>query len=106
MARGDRRGAWWTWIMNEQPPTAVPSTHSGVEAEISATVTGVSLAVAMPSMSPGLSPASAIAWLLRHVNIGTQDAALFEVPHDYARACRRRRPRPLLGMRLARPPAR
>jgi hypothetical protein len=22
--------AWRTWIMNEQPPTAVPSTHFGV----------------------------------------------------------------------------
>ena len=22
--------AWRTWIMNEQPPTAVPSTHVGV----------------------------------------------------------------------------
>ena len=29
-ARGDRRGGMAAWIMNEQPPTAVPSTHFGV----------------------------------------------------------------------------
>jgi hypothetical protein len=26
--------AWRIWIMNEQPPTAVPSTHFGGQAEI------------------------------------------------------------------------
>jgi hypothetical protein len=48
---------------------------------------------------------STIRWELRHVKIGTQDAALFEVPHDYARLPAEAAA-PLLGMRLARPPAR
>jgi hypothetical protein len=48
---------------------------------------------------------STIRWELRHVKIGTQDAALFEVPHDYARLPAEAAAR-LLGMRLARPPAR
>jgi hypothetical protein len=48
---------------------------------------------------------STIRWELRHVKIGTQDAALFEVPHDYARLPAEAAAQ-LLGMRLARPPAR
>jgi ParB-like chromosome segregation protein Spo0J len=40
---------------------------------------------------------------LRHVKIGTQDAALFEVPHDYARLPAEAAA-PFLGMPLARPP--
>ena len=48
---------------------------------------------------------STIRWELRHVKIGTQDAALFEVPHDYAKLPPEAAA-PLLGMRLARPPAR
>src|SRR5947207_203167 len=41
--------ALWTWVMRDQPPT-----HFGVRPRQCATVTGVSLAVAMPSMSAGL----------------------------------------------------
>jgi hypothetical protein len=48
---------------------------------------------------------STIRWELRHVKIGTQDAALFEVPRDYAKLPPEAAA-PLLGMRLARPPAR
>jgi hypothetical protein len=48
---------------------------------------------------------STIRWELRHVKIGAQDAALFEVPRDYARLPAEAAA-PLLGMRLARPPAR
>ncbi|HMD66680.1 MAG TPA: hypothetical protein VKG22_08550 [Stellaceae bacterium] len=48
---------------------------------------------------------STIRWELRHVKIGTQDAALFEIPRDYARLPPEAAA-PLLGMRLARPPAR
>jgi hypothetical protein len=47
---------------------------------------------------------STIRWELRHVKIGTQDAALFAVPHDYAKLPPEAAA-PLLGMRLARPPA-
>jgi hypothetical protein len=48
---------------------------------------------------------STIRWELRHVKIGTQDAALFEVPRDYAKLPPEAAA-PLLGMRLARPAAR
>jgi len=48
---------------------------------------------------------STIRWELRHVKIGTQDAALFEIPHDYAKLPPEAAA-PLLGIRLARPPAR
>jgi hypothetical protein len=48
---------------------------------------------------------STIRWELRHVKIGAQDAALFEIPHDYAKLPPEAAA-PLLGMRLARPPAR
>jgi hypothetical protein len=46
-----------------------------------------------------------IRWELRHVKIGAQDAALFEIPPGYARLPPEAAA-PLLGMRLARPPAR
>jgi hypothetical protein len=45
-----------------------------------------------------------IRWELRHVKIGTQDPALFEIPHDYAKLPPEAAA-PLLGMGLARPPA-
>jgi len=48
---------------------------------------------------------STIRWELRHVKIGTQDAALFEIPRDYAKLSPEAAA-PLLGMHLARPPAR
>lgn len=48
---------------------------------------------------------STIHWELRHVKIGKQDAALFEVPHGYAKLPPEAAA-PLLGMRLARPHAR
>ena len=48
---------------------------------------------------------STIRWELRHVKIGTQDAALFEIPRDYAKLPPEAAA-PLLGMRLARPRAR
>src|SRR5712672_2911116 len=48
---------------------------------------------------------STVRWELRHVKIGTQDAALFEIPRDYAKLSPEAAA-PLLGMRLARPPAR
>ena len=48
---------------------------------------------------------STIRWELRHVKIGAQDAALFAIPHDYAKLPPEA-VAPLLGMRLARPPAR
>ena len=48
---------------------------------------------------------STIRWELRHVKIGAQDAALFEIPPDYAKLPPEAAA-PLLGMRLARPPAR
>jgi hypothetical protein len=48
---------------------------------------------------------STIRWELRHVKIGTQDPALFEIPRDYAKLPPEAAA-PLLGMRLARPPAR
>jgi hypothetical protein len=47
---------------------------------------------------------STIRWELRHVKIGAQDAALFEIPHDYAKLPPEAAA-PLLGMRLARPSA-
>jgi hypothetical protein len=43
-------------------------------------------------------------WELRHVKMGAQDAALFEIPHDYAKLPPEAAA-PLLGMRLARPSA-
>jgi hypothetical protein len=43
-----------------------------------------------------------IRWELRHVKIGTQDAALFEIPRNYAKLPPEA-VAPLLGMRLARP---
>jgi hypothetical protein len=48
---------------------------------------------------------STIRWELRHVKIGTQDPALFEIPRGYAKLSPEAAA-PLLGMRLARPPAR
>ncbi len=48
---------------------------------------------------------STLYWELRHVKIGNQDAALFEVPHGYTRLPPEAAA-PLLGMRLARPAAR
>jgi hypothetical protein len=48
---------------------------------------------------------STLYWELRHVKIGHQDAALFEVPHGYAKLPPEAAA-PLLGMRLARPSAR
>jgi hypothetical protein len=48
---------------------------------------------------------STIHWELRHVKIGRQDAALFEVPHGYAKLPAEAAA-PLLGMRMARPSAR
>ena len=48
---------------------------------------------------------STIHWELRHVKIGKQEAALFEVPQGYAKLPPEAAA-PLLGMRLARPPAR
>jgi len=48
--------------------------------------------------------ASTIHWELRHVEIGRQDTALFEVPQGYAKLSPEAAA-PLLGMRLARPPA-
>jgi hypothetical protein len=56
-------------------------------------------------LATGKGKVSTIRWELRHVKIGAQDAALFEVPHDYARLPAEAAA-PLLGMRLARPPAR
>jgi hypothetical protein len=46
---------------------------------------------------------STIHWELRHVRIGKQDAALFEVPPGYAQLPVEAAA-PLLGIRLARPP--
>ena len=48
---------------------------------------------------------STIHWELRHVKIGKQEAALFEVPRGYAKLPPEAAA-PLLGMRLARSPAR
>ena len=48
---------------------------------------------------------STIHWELRHVKLGKQDAALFEIPQGYAKLPPEAAA-PLLGMRLARPPAR
>jgi hypothetical protein len=46
--------------------------------------------------------ASTIHWELRHVEIGRQDAALFEVPRGYAKLSPEAAA-PLLGIRLAKP---
>jgi hypothetical protein len=48
---------------------------------------------------------STIRWELRRVKIGAQDAALFEIPRNYAKLPPEAAA-PLLGMRLARPAAR
>ena len=48
---------------------------------------------------------STIRWELRHVKIGAQEPALFEIPRGYAKLPPEAAA-PLLGMRLARPPAR
>jgi hypothetical protein len=48
---------------------------------------------------------STIRWELRDVKIGAQNAALFEIPRDYAKLPPEAAAQ-LLGMRLARPPAR
>jgi hypothetical protein len=57
------------------------------------------------SLATDKGKVSTIRWELRHVKIGTQDPALFEIPHDYAKLPPEAAA-PLLGMRLARPPAR
>ena len=54
---------------------------------------------------PKNGKSSTIYWELRHVKIGNQDRALFEVPQGYAKLSPEAAA-PLLGMRLARPPAR
>jgi hypothetical protein len=54
---------------------------------------------------PKSGKSSTIYWELRHVKIGNQDKALFEVPQGYAKLPPEAAA-PLLGMRLARPPAR
>jgi hypothetical protein len=56
-------------------------------------------------LTTGKGKVSTIRWELRHVQVGTQDAALFEIPRDYAKLPPEAAA-PLLGMRLARPPAR
>ncbi len=48
---------------------------------------------------------STIFWELRHVKLGKQDPALFEVPQGYAKLPPEAAA-PLLGMRLAPAPAR
>lgn len=48
---------------------------------------------------------STVYWELRQVKIGRQDPALFEVPHGYAKLSAEAAA-PLLGIRVARPPAR
>ena len=57
------------------------------------------------SVTTNKGKVSTIRWELRHVKIGAQDAALFEIPRDYAKLPPEAAA-PLLGMRLARPPAR
>ncbi len=56
-------------------------------------------------LTTGEGKLSAIRWELRNVKVGTQDAALFEIPRDYAKLPPEAAA-PLLGMRLARPRAR
>jgi hypothetical protein len=56
------------------------------------------------SLTTDKGKVSTIRWELRHVKIGTQDPALFEIPHDYAKLPPEAAA-PLLGMRLARPSA-
>src|SRR5437588_262353 len=48
---------------------------------------------------------STIRWEVRHVKIGAQEPALFDIPRGYAKLPPEVAA-PLLGMRLARPPAR
>jgi hypothetical protein len=57
------------------------------------------------SLATDKGKVSTIRWELRHVKIGAQEPALFEIPHDYAKLPPEAAA-PLLGMRLARPPAR
>ncbi len=57
------------------------------------------------SFEAGRGKVSTIHWELRQVRIGKQDAALFEIPSNYAKLPPEAAA-PLLGMRLARPPAR
>jgi hypothetical protein len=52
----------------------------------------------------GNGKVSTIHWELRHVKVGKQDAALFEIPSGYAKLSPEAAA-PLLGIRLARPPA-
>ena len=54
---------------------------------------------------PKSGKSSTIYWELRHVKIGNQDKALFDVPQGYAKLPPEAAA-PLLGMHLARPPAR
>ena len=54
---------------------------------------------------PKSGNSSTIYWELRHVKIGNQDKALFEVPQGYAKLPPEAAA-PLLGMHLARSPAR
>ena len=54
---------------------------------------------------PKSGNSSTIYWELRHVKIGNQDKALFEVPQGYAKLPPEAAA-PLLGMHLARPPDR
>ena len=51
--------AWPTCMRNEPPPTAVPSTQRGVMCRYSEICAGVAPAVAMPSTSSSVNPASA-----------------------------------------------
>jgi hypothetical protein len=57
------------------------------------------------SLATDKGKVSTIRWELRHVKIGAQDAALFEIPRGYAKLPPEAAA-PLLGMRLARTPAR
>jgi hypothetical protein len=56
-------------------------------------------------LATGKGKVSTIRWELHHVKIGAQDPALFEIPRGYAKLPPEAAA-PLLGMRLARPPAR
>jgi len=56
-------------------------------------------------LEPKSGKSSTIYWELRHVKIGNQEKALFEVPQGYAKLPPEAAA-PLLGMHLARPPAR
>lgn len=56
------------------------------------------------SLATDKGKVSTTRWELRHVKIGAQGAALFEIPRGYAKLSPEAAA-PLLGMRLARPPA-